>query len=142
MNETPEIALQEIKDLQAVKSGNAQVSLCQYSTPSHRSTVMETEAAFPTWVLPEDHYLIQAAAECYRSVFNKDAEISRWRFSTNGVATCGKYGISSMGFGPGVEKEAHKVNESIPIKDLGQGSLFLTVLPLIFTEYFTKFKDE
>ena len=86
MHETPEIALQQIRDLPAVKTANAKVSPCRYSTPSHRGTVMETDATFPTWVIPEDHYLIQAASECYRKTLHNEPEISRWRFSTNGVA--------------------------------------------------------
>ena len=141
MHETPEIALQQIRDLPAVKTANAKVSPCRYSTPSHRGTVMETDATFPTWLIPEDHYLIQAASECYRKTLHNEPEISRWRFSTNGVATCGKYGIPSMGIGPGNEVEAHKVNESIPIDDLGKISLFFAVLPWIFSKYFRKFSD-
>jgi putative selenium metabolism hydrolase len=141
MHETPEIALQHIRDLPSVISANARVSPCRYANPSHLGTVMETDATFPTWVIPEDHYLIQAASECYRTSFDRDPKISRWRFSTNGVATCGKYGIPSMGMGPGNEEEAHKVNESIPIDDLNEISLFFTVLPWIFSKYFRKFND-
>jgi putative selenium metabolism hydrolase len=141
MHETPEIALQQIRDLPSFKSANARVSPCRYTTPSHRGTVMETDATFPTWVIPEDHYLIQAASECYRKTLHSEPDISRWRFSTNGVATCGKYGIPSMGFGPGNEEEAHKVNESIPLDDLGKISSFFAVLPWIFSKYFRKFSD-
>jgi acetylornithine deacetylase/succinyl-diaminopimelate desuccinylase-like protein len=96
---------------------------------------------FPTWVMPEDHYVVQAGAEAFRLAFDHEPVISRWRFSTNGVATCGKYGIPSIGFGPGSEDEAHKSNESIPVSDLSNGSLFFAVMPWIFSDFFRKFKD-
>jgi putative selenium metabolism hydrolase len=139
--ETPEKALQEVGELPSVRRFEAQVKPCMYSTPSHRGMVMETEAVFPTWVIPEDHELIRAAVETYRQAYQQEPVISRWRFSTNGVATCGRYGIPSMGFGPGLEEEAHKVNESIAIADLAEGSLFFAVFPWIFSDYFCKLKD-
>ena len=141
MNEIPEKALYQIRDLPSVKSSQAQVKPCRYSKPSHRGTHFETDAVFPTWVIPEDHYVVQSGADTFRQAFDREPVISRWRFSTNGVATCGKYGISSIGFGPGSEDEAHKVNESIPISDLTEGSLFFAVLPWIFSDFFRKFKD-
>jgi putative selenium metabolism hydrolase len=150
-NETPEIALEQIKKLPTVQKHQPRVSTTRYSTPSHRGVVMETEAVFPTWVMPEDHYLVQAALETFHKVFRHDPAISEcrgvqlnapiiWRFSTNGVATCGKHHIPTIGFGPGAEEEAHKANENIPIADVTKGSLFLAELFWIFSEYFRKFK--
>jgi len=137
-HESPEQALQRIKDLPSVQNYQASVSPSRFSTPSHRGYVMETEAIFPTWVIPEDHYLVQAAMETYHQVFQQKPAISCWRFSTNGVATCGKYHIPSIGFGPGAEEEAHKANESIAIADVTKGSLLLAELLWTFSEYFRK----
>jgi putative selenium metabolism hydrolase len=38
---------------------------------------------FPSWVVDEQHPLIQAGAEAFRSVFNKEPEITKWDFCTN-----------------------------------------------------------
>jgi acetylornithine deacetylase/succinyl-diaminopimelate desuccinylase-like protein len=133
--------LEQIRDLPAAKAAQAVVKPCRYSVPSHRGMVFETEAIFPTWVMAEDHYLVQAGVETYRQAFQHDPVISMWRFSTNGVATCGKYGIPSIGFGPGAEDQAHIANESIPISDLTQGSLFFAVLPWILSDFFRKLQN-
>ena len=42
----------------------------------------------------------------------------RWVFSTNGVASMGKLGIPTIGFGPGDERYAHTVAEQCPVQDL------------------------
>jgi len=142
MHETPKGALEQIKNLGSVKAAQAQVRARRYSTPSHRGTVFETDAVFPTWVLPEDHYLVQAGISTFRQAFDSEPVISRWRFSTNGVAVCGKHKIPCIGFGPGSEDEAHKANESIPIADIAKVSLFFAVLPSIFSDFFRILKDK
>jgi putative selenium metabolism hydrolase len=141
MHETPESALQQLKELPSVQAARAKVRPCRYSTPSHRGTMFDTDMIFPTWVMPEDHYLVQAGVEAFRIAYSRDPEISRWRFSTNGVATCGKYGIPSIGFGPGSEDQAHKANESLPISDLTEISSLYVILPWIFSDFFRKFSD-
>jgi putative selenium metabolism hydrolase len=141
MQETPESALEQIRNLPSVQAAHAKVRTCRYTVPSHRGTVFETDMVFPTWVMPEDHYVVRAGVETFRSAYNRDPEISRWRFSTNGVATCGKYGIPSIGFGPGSEDQAHKANESIPISELTEISLFYAILPWIFSDFFRRFSD-
>jgi len=142
MHETPEAALEQIRNLPSVRAAEAQVRTCRYSTPSHRGTRLETEAVFPSWQMPEDHYLVQAGISTFRQAFGRDPVISRWRFSTNGVAICGKHKIPCIGFGPGSEQEAHKANESIPIADLAKVSLFFAVLPWIFSDFFRILEDK
>jgi putative selenium metabolism hydrolase len=137
-HESPEQALQQIKNLSSVRNYQAKVSPTHFSALSHRGYILETDAIFPTWVLPEDHYLVKATSDTYCQVYQEKPTISCWRFSTNGVATCGKYHIPSIGFGPGVEAEAHKANENIAIADVTKGSLLLAELLWIFSKYFRK----
>ncbi len=44
---------------------------------------------YPTWVLDEGHPLVQGVAAAAAEVLGRTPAISRWHFSTNGVATHG-----------------------------------------------------
>ncbi|MBC7099411.1 hypothetical protein H5T52_09890 [Candidatus Bipolaricaulota bacterium] len=41
-----------------------------------------------------------------------------WRFSTDGVESCGRRGIPTVGYGPGDERLAHQPDEHLPLADL------------------------
>ena len=40
--------------------------------------------------------------------------VGKWGFSTNGIATCGLFGVPTVGFGPGNEIHAHTPGRSVP----------------------------
>ncbi len=109
--ETWEGALQEIRNLPAVKAANAEVSMYKYDRPAYTGLVYPTDCYFPAWVVPEEDNSVQAVANAYRKLFNEEPRIDKWTFSTNGVSITGRYGIPTVGFGPGMEKEAHFPNE-------------------------------
>ncbi len=50
------------------------------------------------------------------------AEISHYRFTTNGSATAGRLGLPTIGYGPGSEALAHTVDESISVEELRVGA--------------------
>ncbi len=45
-----------------------------------------------------------------------------WRFSTDGVESCGRRGIPTVGYGPGEEGWAHRVDERVAVADLERGA--------------------
>ena len=55
--------------------------------------------------------------------------ISRWGFSTNGVATMGRHGIPSVGFAPGREELAHTTEEWVAVSDLVTATAVYSLLP-------------
>ena len=59
----------------------------------------------------------------------KEPRVSRWIFSTNGVAFMGRFHIPSIGFGPGDEWLAHAANEYVRISDLYEAARFYALLP-------------
>ena len=130
--ETGELAIQQIKDLPAVKAADASVSMYNYDRPSYTGLVYPTACYFPSWVLPEDHEVTRATVNTYRSLFSEEPRIDKWTFSTNGVSIMGQLGIPCVGFGPGKEAEAHAPNEKTWKKDLVRCAAFYAALPLIY----------
>jgi acetylornithine deacetylase/succinyl-diaminopimelate desuccinylase-like protein len=68
--------------------------------------------------MAEDHEVVQTGVNTYKNLFGAAPKVDKWTFSTNGIMTCGTYGIPTIGFGPGNEVLAHAPNEKVPVKDL------------------------
>ncbi|MEE8148697.1 MAG: YgeY family selenium metabolism-linked hydrolase, partial [Longimicrobiales bacterium] len=89
--ESADAALDELRSLPHL--GDAEVELLQYDEVSWRGERARQEKFFPSWVLPEEHALVQGVAEAVEAALGSRPAISRWSFSTNGVATMGRHGI-------------------------------------------------
>ena len=126
------LALQQIRDLPAAKSADAQVSMYTYAKPSYTGLVYPTDCYFPSWVIPEDHIVTQSAVATYQSLFEEEPRVDKWTFSTNGVSIMGMFGIPCVGFGPGKEAEAHAPNEKTWKADLVRCAAFYAALPQIY----------
>jgi putative selenium metabolism hydrolase len=116
VGETKESALEEIRALPSM--GDAEVEILQYDATAWTGKKVEQEKYFPTWVLDEQHDLVQAAVEAIEGARGTKPKVSRWVFSTNGVATMGRLGIPTIGFAPGLEELAHTTDEYIKVSDL------------------------
>lgn len=133
VGETMKSALREVRE--AVKRAGinrAEVKVLHYAKPSWTGLVYETQSYFPTWVFPESDPQVQAAIHSYERLFNKKPKISRWTFSTNGVAIAGIFGIPCVGFGPAEEDVAHTVNDRVPIEHLVKCAAFYAAYPEIY----------
>ena len=132
--ETWEKALQEIRNLPAVKAAGAEVSMYTYDRPSWTGLVYPTECFFPTWVLEEDHAACRTLVEGYRELFRSEPLVDKWTFSTNGVSIMGRFGIPCVGFGPGHEDQALAPNERTWKDELVKAAALYAVVPSIYTE--------
>ena len=63
-----------------------------------------------------------------------DPKISRWSFSTNGVATMGLFGIPTVGFAPGREELAHTTEERVKVEDLVKATAVYSLIPEILAD--------
>jgi putative selenium metabolism hydrolase len=135
IGESWEYALEEIRNLSAVKEANAKVSMYNYDRPAYTGLVYPTEAYFPAWVLDEDHKVCNTLVETYQGLFNKDPLVDKWTFSTNGVSIMGRYGIPCIGFGPGHEDQAHAPNEKTWKSELVQAAAMYALIPSIYMKY-------
>ncbi len=127
--ETVEIALDELRSLPNIE--DAEVELLQYDETSWRGYQARQDKVFPTWVLPEEHALVQGLAAAVESVTGSAPRISRWGFSTNGVASMGRFGIPTAGFAPGLEELAHTTEEWVAIDDLVSAAAVYSLIPEI-----------
>ena len=50
--------------------------------------------------------------------------VDKWTFSTNGIATCGMFGVPTVGFGPANEVHAHTPEDQCPVEHLTRAARF------------------
>ena len=127
VGETQETALAELRGLPHL--GDAEVELLEYERTSWRGLQAQQTKYYPTWVLDEDHPLVQGVADAATEVLPEQPKISRWRFSTNGVATMGRLGIPTIGFAPGLEELAHTTREHVEVEDLLKATAVYSLIP-------------
>ena len=127
VGETQEIAMAELQALPNL--GDAEVELLKYDSVSWRGTRAQQDKYYPTWVLEEDHHLVQGVAAAATEVLGDRPKISRWHFSTNGVATMGLYGIPTIGYAPGLEELAHTTEERVKVDDLVKATAVYSRIP-------------
>jgi putative selenium metabolism hydrolase len=130
--ETLESAVEEIGALDSVRRAGAEVAVLDYARASYTGIVYPTQKYYPTWVLPEDHPAIRAAVQSAASALDRAPQVGKWVFSTNGIATCGMFGIPTVGFGPGNEIYAHTPDDQCPVEDLTRAARFYAVFPNVF----------
>lgn len=140
--ETYASALDEIRALPAVAAAGAAVEMYDYDRPSYTGLRYPTQCFFPTWVLPEDHPVLAAAARTYERLFGEKPIVDKWTFSTNAVTIMGRHGIPCVGFGPGREEEAHAPNEKTYKDELVKAAAFYALLPTIYMDGLKGRKEE
>jgi putative selenium metabolism hydrolase len=132
--DTMESAVREIQELPSVKKAEAEVVVLDYAVPSWRGLTYPTKKYYPTWLLPENHPALGQGVKAYKSLFGEEPKVSRWVFSTNGVAVMGMHGIPCIGFGPGNEIYAHMATEQIPVEHLVKASAWYAAFPKVYLE--------
>jgi putative selenium metabolism hydrolase len=127
VGETVDTVLAELGALPHL--GDAEVAILDYDATSWTGLRARQRKVFPTWVLAEDHPLVRGVAHAAAEVRGAPPAISRWHFSTNGVATMGRLGIPTVGFAPGREELAHTTEERVAITDLVTAAATYSLIP-------------
>jgi putative selenium metabolism hydrolase len=127
--ETRESALAEVEAAMSSAGVEAEVFTLKYEEKSWTGLVYPMDKYYPTWVLDEGHPALAAAGRSFTQVTGRKPEVSRWTFSTNGVAITGLHGVPCFGFGPGQEDIAHTANEFVPVEDVLTACAFYAALP-------------
>jgi len=127
--ETRESALAEVEAALADAGVEAEVFTLKYEAKAWTGLVYPMDKYYPTWVLDEEHPALVGAGRAFTKISGRVPEISRWTFSTNGVAIMGLHGAPCFGFGPGQEDVAHTANEYVPVEDVLTACAFYSALP-------------
>lgn len=71
------------------------------------------ECFFPAWWMSPEHPWSVRARDGLGS-----PPMRIWRFSTDGVESCARRGIPTVGYGPGDDLLAHQTDEHVPVGDI------------------------
>lgn len=118
LGETERKALAEVESIINTEEMDAQVRITQYRASSYTGYECVSREAFPAWVMPEDHTLVQNLVRSIRETLGYRPRLGRWTFSTDGTYTAGVANIPTVGFGPGEERYAHTLEEQIRLNDV------------------------
>ncbi|MBP1642396.1 MAG: selenium metabolism hydrolase [Acidobacteria bacterium] len=130
--ETIESVVAEIEALPGVAAAGARVTVLDYAATSWTGLVYPTQKYYPTWLLEEGDPTVVAAVAAATDALGERPRLSRWNFSTNGVASCGLFGVPTVGFGPGDEIWAHTPDDQVPVAHLTAAARFYALFPQRF----------
>ena len=111
------------------KGTRAKVEVVEYDEASYRGLRLPMEKYFPTWTLDENHPLIEAAEDSYRSIFKKKPQLDVYTMSTSGAYTMGIAKVPTFGFGPSEESFSGPINDHVRLDDLEKCMAFYASLP-------------
>jgi len=122
--ETQERAVAQVEALESVRRAGGTVTVLDYARESYTGLTYPTKKYYPTWVMEEDHRAVRAAVKAAEGALGRRPVVDKWTFSTNGIATCGLFGIPTVGFGPAHEKYAHTPEDQCPVEHLTAAARF------------------
>jgi acetylornithine deacetylase/succinyl-diaminopimelate desuccinylase-like protein len=67
------------------------------------------------FVVAESHPVVEAAVQAVWSITKQKPAVRPWTFGTDGGYACGKYGIPTIGYGPGDESYSHTNRERLDL---------------------------
>ena len=100
-------------------SGRATIAIDSYET--YTGVPMKAPNFAQAWEADRKTPFVRAALSALRDV-GLDASPTYWSFCTNGSGSAGALGLPTVGFGPGDEGQAHRVDEHILLADLHAGA--------------------
>lgn len=134
MNETPDLAIEQLKKLPEIQESGAEVSVLLFDDPSYTGLEFPVEVGFPAWILDRSSDVCSAFVDTYERLFGENVEIKPFFGSTNGVAIMGKHHIPCIIFGPGHGDQAHRPNERTWKEDIVKSCAVYAALPGIYVE--------
>ena len=132
--ETLEHAVHQIQELESVRRAGARVVVLDYAREAYTGLTYPTKKYYPTWVVDENTAAVRGAVAAATRALGRPPIVDKWTFSTNGIATCGMFGVPTVGFGPANEVHAHTPNDQCPVEHLTLAAQFYA---LFAGEYLT-----
>lgn len=99
----------------------ARVTIAIDQFAGYPGALVEAPNFAPAWEIAQDHPVVTAARAALRAAALPDST-GTWAFCTNASASAGTHGIPTIGYGPGDETLAHRVDEHIGLSELHDGA--------------------
>ncbi len=115
--ETPESILREIRALPQLKDIQYEISVLDGEETTYTGKTLKGLKFFPAWAFEADHPLVSAALSGLRAG-GFDPSLGSFGFCTNAAYSAGIANVPTIGFGPGVEPDAHSLNERMKVTDI------------------------
>ena len=112
-----------------MRAAGATVKVPEYARETHTGLSSAKWKDCPTWVLDEDPAAVRAGVTAAREALGREPVVGKWVFSTNGIATCGMFGVPTVGFGPANEVYAHTPDDQCPVDHLPRAAAFYALFP-------------
>jgi putative selenium metabolism hydrolase len=122
--ETLEKAVAQIEALDSVRQAGATVTVLDYAREAYTGLTYPTKKYYPTWVVEETAPVVRAGVAAATQALGCAPVVDKWTFSTNGIATCGLFGVPTIGFGPANEVHAHTPEDQCPVDHLTKAARF------------------
>ena len=119
--ESPDSVLAGIRALPELENIQYQIAVLAGEEKTYTGKVLQGQKFFPAWSFPEDHPLVVSALTGLRDR-GFDSQVGAYGFCTNGAYSGGIAGVPTIGFGPGIEPDAHTVNERMKVSDIERAS--------------------
>lgn len=122
VGETDEDVLSEVQAIldtcmQDDPSLDARASIAVDRFQTWTGFTVEAPNCAPAWRMADDSPIVQAGIAALTQAGLLPI-LSHYSFCTNGSESAGRRGIPTIGFGPGDEAEAHRIDESLEISHL------------------------
>lgn len=130
-SDTRETIAREIDEIARFVEG--EVRITRYSRPSHRGVLKEREKFFPAWTVDETSAAVTRAVATYRLLFDREPQVGKWDFSTDGAYSMGVASIPTIGFGPGEERHTHSPEDQVKVDDLWKTTAFYALFPFVYS---------
>ncbi|MEW9501721.1 YgeY family selenium metabolism-linked hydrolase [Jeotgalibacillus marinus] len=111
------------------------VSLAVDEFDSYTGQRVEAENFAAAWYYEQTEPLVQFAQSGLKKI-NQSSDLSYYAFCTNGSGTAGDLKIPTIGYGPGNEELAHRIDEYIDLDELETGAHgYAAIIESIVTKY-------
>jgi putative selenium metabolism hydrolase len=110
-----ESALEDVRN--EIPQLDVRVSIPSTDVMTYPGTPLIAPKFAPAWLFEENHPAVVAGRRALERA-GIPGKIRTYSFCTNGSESAGRRGIPTLGFGPGSEEQAHRVNESVPVEQL------------------------
>ncbi len=121
--ETPEEIVEKLRRLlsECLPPGaEGQVQVVTDRLTTYAGYVEDFPSIFPSFALPNDHPLLQAARHTLSQALGRPVPTATWSFATDGGHLMAA-GVPTVGFGPGDPRLAHTNRERLPVAALVEG---------------------